>query len=124
MGPASFENQADPCPVPTAGWGSYFLPASAVEAEQRERLAQGDGFLAALTPSCFTAGCVGIPPSMKKQSLSFSRRSRKATMNLSLHFGMTFLSQVRLAGVKDKITGSRQRLPRQKSLTTDDSPGS
>lgn len=43
-------------------------------------------------------------------------------MNLSLHSGMTFLSQVRLAGAKDKITGSR--LPREKSLTTDDSPGS
>lgn len=37
---------------------------------------------------------------------------------------MTFLSQVRPVGVKDKITGSRQRLPREKSLTKDDSPGS
>lgn len=45
-------------------------------------------------------------------------------MNLNLHSGMTFLSQVRLAGVKDKITGSRQRVPREKSLTEDDSPGS
>lgn len=82
------------------------------------------GSLSSMLPSYFTAGCVGIPPSMKKLSLSFSRRSRRATMNLSLHSGMTFLSQVRLAGVKDKITGSRQRLPREKSVTMDDSPGS
>lgn len=42
-------------------------------------------------------------------------------MSLSLHSGMTFLSQVRPVGVNDKITGSRQRLPREKSLTKDDS---
>lgn len=34
---------------------------------------------------------------------------------------MTFLSQVRPVGVNDKITGSRLRLPREKSLTKDDS---
>lgn len=39
-------------------------------------------------------------------------------MNLSLHSGMTFLSQVRLAGVKDKTTGSRQRLPGEKELNS------
>lgn len=51
------------------------------------------------------------------------RRSRRAITSLSLHSGMTFLSQVRPMGVKDKITGWRQRLPRENSLTKDDSPG-
>lgn len=75
-------------------------------------------------PSCSRAGCAGILLSTKKPSLSFLRRSRRVTMNSSLHSGMTFLSLVRPVGVKDKITGSRQRLPRTKSLTHDDSPGS
>lgn len=83
-----------------------------------------DGVVEQHVPSYSTAGCVGIPPSMKTLSLSFLRKSRKATMSLSLHSGMTFLSQVRPASVKDKITGSRQRLPRDKSLTKDASPGS
>nr|BAE88875.1 unnamed protein product [Macaca fascicularis] len=38
---------------------------------------------------------VDTPRSTKKRSLSFSRRSRRATMSLSLHSGMTFLSQLR-----------------------------
>lgn len=45
-------------------------------------------------------------------------------MSLSLHSGMTFRNQVRPVPLKDKITASRQRLPREKSLTKDDSPGS
>lgn len=45
-------------------------------------------------------------------------------MSLSLHSGMTFLSQVRPVGVKGKVTNSRQRQPGEKLLTKDDSPGS
>lgn len=47
-----------------------------------------------LPPSCLPAGCVGIPLSMRKQSQSFLRRSKRATTSLSLPSGMTFLSQV------------------------------
>ena len=45
-------------------------------------------------------------------------------MSLNLRSGMTFLSQVRPVRGKDKIIGARQRLPREASLTKDDSPGS
>ncbi|KAI2521288.1 calcium/calmodulin dependent protein kinase IG, partial [Homo sapiens] len=51
-----------------------------------------------MSTACGTPGYVGsvdTPHSMKKRSLSFSRRSRRATMSLSLHSGMTFLSQPR-----------------------------
>lgn len=55
---------------------------------------------------CLPAGCVGIPLSMKKQSQSFLRRSKRVTTSLSLHSGMTFLSQV---SMKDKAEATREK---------------
>lgn len=43
---------------------------------------------------------------MKKQNQSFLRRSKRVTTSLSLHSGMTFLSQV---SMKDKAEAARNK---------------
>lgn len=119
------ESEAEPCPDTPLVGDPCCLPVCPVGswAEGRDGPRE-EGVVQNSAPSRSTAGCVGIRLSMKKLSLSFLRRSRMATMSLSLLSGTTFLSQVRPVGAKDKIMGSRQRLSREKSLTKDGSPGS
>lgn len=92
-------------PSHTAGLRPSLADCVHQEAGGERGWSREEGPPSRLPPSCLPAGCVGIPLSMKKQNQSFLRRSKRATMNLSLHSGMIFLSQV---SVKDKAEVSRE----------------
>lgn len=123
MGPASLLSQR-PTRVPImlllGTPGARLCPQR--EAGQRTEAGPGSqGLLSSVSPSHCPAGYAGTRPSTRRLSLSFLRRSRRATMSSSPRSGTTFLSQVRPV---DKVAGSRPRLPREMSLTRDDGPGS